>query len=52
MKIYIWKLPHKKHIKLHNIDENGRIIKLLQEENRKLKQKVFELEEELKKTRV
>lgn len=49
MKIYIWKIPHKKHTKLHNIDENGRIIKLLQEENRKLKQKVFELEEELQK---
>lgn len=34
---------------MHNIDEKGRIIRLLQEENRKLKQKVFELEEELKK---
>lgn len=49
MKIYIWKIPHKKHIKSHNIDEKGRIIRLLIEENRKLKQKVFELEEELKK---
>lgn len=47
MKIYIWKLPHKQHMKLHDIDK--RIIRLLQEENRKLKQKIFELEEELKK---
>ena len=31
----------------HDTDEKGRIIRLLIEENRKLKQKVFELEEEL-----
>ena len=49
MKITIWRIPRKEHMKLHDIDENGRIIRLLQEENRKLKQKVFELEEELKK---
>ena len=52
MKIYIWKFPHKQHkqhMKLHDIDRNGRIIRLLIEENRKLKQKIFELEEELQR---
>lgn len=49
MKITIWRIPRKEHMDFHDTDEKGRIIRLLIEENRKLKQKVFELEEELKK---
>lgn len=49
MKITIWRIPQEKHMKFHDIDEKSkRIIELLKE-NQKLKQKVFELEEELKK---
>ena len=49
MKIYIKRIPRKEHIDFHKKKKKGRIIRLLIEENRKLKQKVFELEEELKK---
>ena len=43
------KIPHEQHMKFHNIDEKSKKIIELLKENQKLKQKVFELEEELKK---
>lgn len=49
MKITIWRIPRKEHMDFHDTDEKSKKIIELLKENKKLKQKVFELEEELKK---